>query len=226
MINRFEWLKGVLQADLSDRAKVLASALAIEFCNDGTGQLNPSLPTLARYLHVSEDTAKRAVSDLGKAGWLAKTVGRGRRNTTEYILLSPGNVTALRTVDRENRAAKRVQDCTPSEQEKGCRTADKRVQNCPSHIRKEQSYEQKTGERPAAHLREIVRRGSWQAEAWDAWLAQNGQPALEALNKLHKDGGYDLPWKHPPSSNDLTTSRVATSIIEWAKGKERSSHAA
>ncbi len=92
-MNRFEWLKAVLQdGDLPDRAKTIASVLAVQFANDDTGQINPSASTLADYIGASKDTVKRAVADLVAAGWIARTEGRGAGNRTQYTLLSPGKV--------------------------------------------------------------------------------------------------------------------------------------
>tara|TARA_R110002074_G_scaffold139328_8_gene284945 strand:+ start:2389 stop:2826 length:438 start_codon:yes stop_codon:yes gene_type:complete len=94
-LNRFEWAKAVNRSDLLDRAKTVAWALAIEFCNDDTGRLDPSLTTLAEATGKTVDTVKRAIRDLTDGGWLARTEGRGRGNKTEYTLLSPGKVIAI-----------------------------------------------------------------------------------------------------------------------------------
>ena len=46
-INRFEWLKAVMQAEvLTPTAKNVATALAVQFANAETGQINPSQETL------------------------------------------------------------------------------------------------------------------------------------------------------------------------------------
>lgn len=97
-LNRFEWLKAVNRSDLLARAKVTAAALAIEFCNDETGRLNPGLDTLADATGQSKESVKRAIRDLAKGGWLARIPGKWRGDKTQYTLLSPGKVIAISSV--------------------------------------------------------------------------------------------------------------------------------
>lgn len=97
-INRFEWLKAVVQSGgLKDRTKTVGAALAVQFANDETGQINPSVRTLANYTTQSIDTVKRAVKELVDDGWLGRTEGRGRGNKTAYVLGSPGRVVSIST---------------------------------------------------------------------------------------------------------------------------------
>ena len=77
-INRFEWLKAVTQdGNLLPMAKVVATALSVQFTDDKTGQLNPKVTTLADYVKVSMATLKRAIRALVDAGWLGKNRGPG-----------------------------------------------------------------------------------------------------------------------------------------------------
>ena len=87
-LNRFEWLKAVLQcADLNSSTKVVASALSVQFANDQTGQLNPSLKTLDEFLAgMFLAIMKRCLRQLVEFGWLFRTEGRGAGNSTEYDL--------------------------------------------------------------------------------------------------------------------------------------------
>ncbi|MGP9789611.1 MarR family transcriptional regulator [Roseinatronobacter sp. NSM] len=106
-INRFEWLKAVLRDEaLNMTAKATASALAVQFCCDETGQINPKSTTLADYLGVSLASVKRAVTDLIKAGWLYRYDGRGNRKHTRYTLISPVNITPFRAPKGEQRRRK------------------------------------------------------------------------------------------------------------------------
>ena len=58
-INRFEWLKAVLQAEgLTPTAKTVASALAVKFFNEESGQMNPTQETLADFLKVLDPTSQ------------------------------------------------------------------------------------------------------------------------------------------------------------------------
>ena len=81
--------------DLMPMAKVVASALAIQFANDESGQMSPSAATLADYVRSSLPTINRAVRALEEAGWLARSEGRGRGKFTQFTLLSPGKVIAF-----------------------------------------------------------------------------------------------------------------------------------
>lgn len=221
MINRFEWLKAVLQADVPDRGKALAAALAVEFANDETGQTNPSLDTLATYLRTSVDTVRRACADLCAGGWLAREVGRGRGRKSGYVLLSPGSVVAFKAAPKVAAApVKRSQPCKVSAGGKGSSPAAKRLQDCKPHIRKEQSSEQRAGA-PSAPRFDLLRRielGSAAAEHWDTWLTQRGLPTLAELIKLHRDGAVFLPFRIPPSPSDNVQIRIAEGVIKWAMG--------
>lgn len=224
-MNRFEWLKAVQRANLTARAKVIAGALAVQFANDETGQINPSVATLAEAIATSCDTVKRGIADLAEAGWLAKVAGRGRGNKSNYVLLSPGQVVALRPVVASKVAPKRGQDCTVSPSAKGCTAAAKRGQDCTSHIRKEQSFEQKARaseprQRPLPHLHVKVEGGGWQAEAWGKWLWAQRLPSLDELPVLAWDTGYDLPWSQPPTEGDDTGTRMAKAFFDWAMNHE------
>ncbi len=96
-LNRFEWLKAVMQADgLAATAKNVATALAVQFCNDETGQINPSQETIADYLKTHRDTIKRALKELRNAGWMM-TIGNGGRGKAPQIrLLSPSKFIPFR----------------------------------------------------------------------------------------------------------------------------------
>ena len=92
-LNRFEWLKAVLQVkELNSSSQVVAAALSVQFANDETGQINPAMKTLAEYLKMALSTVKRAIKELVAAGWLSRTEGRGAGNRTRYTLRSPYRV--------------------------------------------------------------------------------------------------------------------------------------
>ncbi|MCC5966506.1 MAG: helix-turn-helix domain-containing protein [Natronohydrobacter sp.] len=226
-MNRFEWLKAVMQQpDMTPRAKNLATVLAVTFANDDTGQINPGLDTLAEYLGTSVDTVRRAIGDLSQAGWLARTVPHGRGHLTSFTLLTPGKVVALHSVRPASRHAatgtqsseKRSQPCNLSSGIKGSRPAPKRSQNCNSHIRKEQSLEQKGRAqlRPSPHLHALIEADSDPAQAWDDWLDDHGWPRLADLPALRSNGGFDLPMRWPPTANDTTATMIAEKIATWA----------
>lgn len=228
MINRFEWLKAVLQSDVPDRAKVLASVLAVQFGNDETGQINPGLDRLAQYVRASEDTVRRGVADLEKAGWLGRTAGQGRGNRTVYVLLTPGNVVALRPTAKGRtpansakvQPAKRSQNCNLNGKTKGRKTAAKRSQNCNPLYKDEQSFEQKSGGRPSPQCYAPIKAGSWHALEWNYWLSDHQQPPLASLRALHIEGGYAPPFRAPPKPHDTLPTNIALAVVEWAKSQE------
>ena len=96
-LNRFEWIKAVMQVEtLSATTRLVASALAIQFANDKTGQINPSQETITDYLKVHPDTVKRALRELRKAGWLTSLSDGGRGKSPKLRLLSPSTTLPFR----------------------------------------------------------------------------------------------------------------------------------
>jgi DNA-binding MarR family transcriptional regulator len=238
-INRFEWLKAVMQcADLNATAKNLASAMAVQFANDETGQLNPSVETLADYLKTSTDSIKRAVRALVDGGWLDRTEGRGRGNRTVYRLLSPGKIVAFRPAKQATEPAPE-KGATPHLQpkEKGANLHGKGGKSAPSYI--EQSLEQKTRPRDrfADHtfvgnftsgVQLLSKADHWAAlNAWGEWLARMGLPKLCQLpiaEEAKRGTVFCLPYRRPPSDEAQTSEAFAyfTTLLE----AEASRHAA
>ncbi len=113
-LNRFEWLKAVMQcSEVNSSTKVVASALAVQFANDKTGDLNPSQETLVEYLgNLSLATIKRCIRQLVELGWLFRTEGRGAGNNTEYDLRAPCKIIPFRR-------KKKGVTCEPLQRRKG-----------------------------------------------------------------------------------------------------------
>ena len=89
--------KAVMQVEtLSATTRLVASALAIQFANDKTGQINPSQETITDYLKVHPDTVKRALRELRKAGWLTSLSDGGRGKSPKLRLLSPSTTLPFR----------------------------------------------------------------------------------------------------------------------------------
>lgn len=231
-MNRFEWLKAVAGSEVSDRAKAVATILAIKFCNEQTGQLDPSIEAIATASGRSIDSAKRAIRDLIKAGWLARSEGRGRGNTSQYTLLSPGKVVAISSAKKgaqmhPNKGGRTA----PSQAQKGAELPAKGCRTAPSHYKDEQSFEQKGREsataRPSPHLSAQIAEGSDAAQEWDDWLAAHGKPTLAELTALHVAGAYELTHKRPPRPTDTTAHMIALRLVDWAENKgARHDHAA
>ncbi|GFE52104.1 hypothetical protein So717_38570 [Roseobacter cerasinus] len=143
-LNRFEWHKAVMQVrSLNATAKVVAGALAVQFANDETGQLNPGLTTLIEYLGLSLSTLKRAIKDLTDAGWLSRTEGRGAGNCTNYTFLAPCKIIPFRPSKKGSKASL-------SAKKKGSQVVQKGSTHEPSY--KEQSKEQKARPSPSPDL--------------------------------------------------------------------------
>lgn len=218
-INRFEWLKAVMQSrdeEITANAKNVATALAIQFTCNETGKLNPKVTTLEEYLGLSKATVKRAIRALVDAGWLHRTEGRGAGNSTEYSLTSPGKIVPFRQ-------PKRVQECplkkgsevSLQDEKKGSVVSPKGVSTEPSYI--EQSSEQYTA--PLNRYRDhrfegngfpgltvVDEKTHWvDLAAWGQWLGKNGLPPLFSypLKKVSDKGKtfWRLPWKTPPDTD-------------------------
>lgn len=215
-INRFEWLKAVMQsAELNATAKALASAMAVQFANEQTGQLNPAVDTLADYLKTSKDSIKRAVKALVDGGWLGRTEGRGRGNRTVYRLVSPGKIVAFRSAKRVAEPAPE-KGATPHLQakEKGADLRGKGGNAAPSYI--EQSLEQNGAALEPWHHHQfsgksytgltLIRESDHpKMSEWGRWLKAEGFPPL-SLFPIREEGGRKsgplvrLPWDEPPKT--------------------------
>lgn len=225
-MNRFEWLKAVAASDVSDRAKAVATILAIKFCNDETGQLDPGTEAIASASGRSVDSAKRALRDLINAGWLARTEGRGRGNKTEYTLLSPGKVVAIFSA-KKGASAPLKKGCSsaPSQSQKGAVLPAKGCSSALSHNKDEQTLEQKAGAPDRWRNHRFTGRGSDGAilvpssdfEAlgeWGRWLREHGLPALSEfpIKRPGQKRGceyFALPWTRPPTDAALTQEALA-----------------
>lgn len=227
-INRFEWLKAVTQAeDLLPAAKVVATALSVQFANDETGQLNPTVPTLADYVKVSVDTVKRAIKALVNAGWLGKTEGRGRGNSTCYTLLSPGKIISFSGQNKGGTAA-------PLAKQKGAQLRGKGGTAAPFHYKVKQSYEQKGRARfggapppPIFSARIVYDDQTEDIADWNRWLAENELPSLQQLpiRTSDRDGtGYQMPFRFVPS-DEKHQNRVRN-YIRWVFDQQEVHHAA
>lgn len=228
-LNRFEWLKAVLQVDgLSGTAKALASALAVQFFNDDTGQLNPSQKTLADFLKVHEDTVKRLLRELRNAGWLVSIGDGGRGKAPKLRLLSPSKIIPFRPAKggriAPQSAPERGADMHPKAEKRGADLQEKGGGNIPRHYKEEQYKEQRA--RPwkafsnhrfpgnctdgvmyldkSKHYHELT--------AWSDWLRSQGFPDLCALPIRVETGKatlFALPFRKVPEGEEQTKAALA-----------------
>ena len=209
-LNRFEWLKAVLQcSDLTSSAKAVASALAVQFANDETGELNPSQETLVEYLRMSLATIKRCIRQLAELGWLLRTEGRGAGNYTEYDLRAPGKIIPFRRKKKGSPAS--FQD-----DKKGSPVAQKAVTGELSYIKDEQSTEQNAAleadlpdDVPSGSTRgEVLRpvfvpRSSFGCRQWEASTERMFGRWIDRVFPISSESGapgYWLPDRFPPTS--------------------------
>ena len=197
-LNRFEWLKAVLQVkELNSSSQVVAAALSVQFANDETGQINPAMKTLAEYLKMALSTVKRAIKELVAAGWLSRTEGRGAGNRTRYTLLSPRKIVPFRPKKKGSHVGL-------AGQQKGSSLPQKGVTDGLSY--KEQSKEQKArlapspdlpnGGQSGEGLRFVPGGGGYFEREWDDALRAYGLPSLHrSLPQVIHEGrrGYELP---------------------------------
>lgn len=223
-INRFEWVKAVMQSDLlNSGAKLVASAMAVQFANDATGQLNPSIRTLADYLKLSTDTVKRAVKALVKAGWLNRSEGRGRGNKTAYQLTAPDKIIALYHLQK---GAKSPQNkgggAALLTDEKGANLREKGGRAAPSYI--EQSIEQKGAALELARSLTFTGRNSSgpqvvlskhrnRIEAWGRFIKSKGLGTVASipLKRVGSKGevAYAFPWNDVPEDPELQEEAIS-----------------
>lgn len=219
--NRFEWAKAVAQSNLLDRAKVVAWALAVNFCNQETGRTDPGLRELAAATGKTLDTLKRAIRDLIDAGYLTRTEGRGAGNKTLYTFLSPGNVVPLRAPEKRSEApSEKGVTHAPSPEKKGAQVHGKGGTGAPSYNKDKQSLEQKGAREdpwsnhrfdgnPFTGPRIIPKEERQTLNAWADWLKANGLPRLCELNvtrsQIDRRGkekiAFALPWRLPPKTD-------------------------
>lgn len=220
---RYKWLKAVMQAEgLTPTAKVLASALAVQFANEETGQINPSQSTLADYLKVHKDTIKRCLRELRNAGWLLASGSGGRSKAPMMRLVTPGKIIPFRPSQRGD-------DLPPQAKKRGGDMCQKGGGIAPPLYKDKQSLEHKGGEppeqRPAAldqfaqHQfsenstvgpRLVRHTENVELNAWAEWLAEQGLPKLYELPVRQagtKAGSvfFWLPSKRPPSTPEATS---------------------
>ncbi|MDO6726255.1 hypothetical protein Q4544_04840 [Cognatishimia sp. 1_MG-2023] len=210
-LNRFEWLKAVLQcADLNSSTKAVASALSVQFANDKTGQLNPSLNILDEFLAgMSLATIKRCLRQLVEFGWLFRTEGRGAGNNTEYDLRAPRKINPFRT-------RKKGATASFSDAEKGSPMIEKRLTGDLSYIKEKQSKEQKAAleldlqERGPSNSAcgsgsgaVFVSRQSFGCRQWEMFTDRMFDTWIErTFPEVCKNGerGYWLPDRFPPTN--------------------------
>jgi len=212
-LNRFEWLKAVLQsADLNSSTKAVASALSVQFANDKTGQLNPSLKTLDEFLAgMSLATIKRCLKQLVEFGWLFRSEGRGAGNHTEYDLRAPAKIIPFRP-------KKKGAPVSLSKGQKGSSAIGKGRMGDLSYIKIEQSKEQNpalepdlpdggpSGSARGDRLQAVfVSRQSFGCRQWEqftermfgAWIDRVLPETIE-----NGERGYWLPAKFPPTNKN------------------------
>jgi Helix-turn-helix domain len=88
-LDRDNWLRAVLAADLPDAAARVALAIGLHL-RVKTGRCDPTYPTLAAESHVSERNIYRLIPLLERTGWLAVQRAGGRLRN-QYTLLNPAN---------------------------------------------------------------------------------------------------------------------------------------
>lgn len=245
-LNRWEWLKAVMQAEgLTPTAKNVATALAVQFANKDTGQINPKQKTVADYLKVHQDTVKRVLRELRNAGWLMCIGDGGCGKAPKIRLLTPGKIVPFQSKKGEaNRPAQ--------EKKRGDDLQQKGGQIVPAHYKEEQSLEQRerargdrttTPQSPA--LRQFkdhrfvgaafvglrhVRLSDWDAtNQWAEWLEREGFPKLCRLpiSREAEDGReifFSLPSLRPPSCEEGRAE--ARKFFEVLLDAEGSRHAA
>lgn len=195
---RLEWLKRVLAADLHPRAKVVASALAVAFANDESGQCNPSIKTLCAFLNMTDDTLRRAINDLVEAGLLLRVIGRGRGRKSGYMFLPSASAAQMREAANPANcgnsgaaeAPKRSHGCNLSEPAKGGTGAPKRSHRCGSLYKDEHTMEHTEGGGGAADAQTMAAFAEW----WSIYPRPRNREKCERLFRDAVAAGVDPAW--------------------------------
>lgn len=225
-LNRFEWQKAVLQVrSLTSTAKLVASALSVQFANDDTGQLNPGLTTLMEFLGLPLSTLKRAIRQLIDAGWLSRTEGRGAGNCTNYTLLAPCKIVPFRPRKKGSKASL-------SNKKKGSQVVQKGSTHELSY--KEQSKEQMARPSPSPDLPDerqsgealkfVPGGGGYFEREWDDALRSFGLPSLHrSLPQVVHEGrrGYDLPDLCPARRGSLLREQQVKIVWQLMEAHQR-----
>ncbi len=213
---RYDWLKTVNRTDLLLRAKVVACALVVEFCNKETGRIDPGIRRLVTATGLPLDTLKRALRDLIDGGWLGRSEGRGAGNKTVYTLLSPGKVVAISSTNKPTEAHQSKGGTrAPLEREKGAPVHGKGGTGAPSHNRDKQTIEQRGASldrfknyqfpgNATEGLQLVEAKDQHRLNDWAEWLTREGFPKLHALNITRTDEKkgrefFALPYRKPPT---------------------------
>jgi hypothetical protein len=91
-LDRDNWMRAVLVADLPDAAVRVAMTIALHL-RVSTGRCDPAYATLASCSRISERSVYRLVALLEHAGWIAIQRTRGR-HSNQYILTNPAKTQA------------------------------------------------------------------------------------------------------------------------------------
>lgn len=234
-MNRFEWFKAVMQVEgLSATTKNVAGALAIQFANDETGQINPSQETVADYLKVHKDTVKRALRELRNAGWLRSDGDGGRGKSPMLRLLSPSKIVPFRSVkagqNAPRKAPERGANTHPQADKRGDDLRQKGGGNVTPHYKAEQYKEQKgrqSGKCPVLTLFVVHAADDARVSDWNTWLAENGFPSLQQLPIKGGDAGgpgYQMPRRWVPTSEE--DQNMVKRYIRWALDQQDVRYAA
>lgn len=215
-----------MQASLTPTAKNVATALAVQFANEKTGQCNPSRQTLADYIGSHPDHVKRALKMLKDGGWVVVVSGRGRGRSTDYQLTSPGKVIALGTMKRGQICTpEKGEELSPQSQEKGDNSSAKGGGFVPSHYKEEQSLEQRARAREQSACACPIDRpvhiecNTHRHQAWNDWLRERGWPSVAelALDWVNEGtSGYAVPSTMPPSEGNEHAENTTTKFLNWA----------
>lgn len=232
---RFEWFKAVMQVEgLSATTKNVAGALAIQFANDETGQINPSQETVADYLKVHKDTVKRALRELRNAGWLMSVGDGGRGRSPLLRLLSPSKIVPFRPKKAGQNAPRKHEERGAVAHPKAVKRGDDLQQKgggiTTPHYKEEQYKEQKGEPQtkcPVLSLFLVHASDTSKVEDWNACLSKMGFPSLQQLTIKGGDAqgpGYLLPSRWPPLGEDDQV--LLRRYLRWVMDQEEVRYAA
>jgi len=94
---RWGWLESVRRDEgLNPMARLVAHVLVLDFANHKTMRCDPPMWEIADVIGCSEDTVKRAISQLVRARWIVRAQGVGRGISNGYGFLTRAQIVRIK----------------------------------------------------------------------------------------------------------------------------------
>jgi DNA-binding MarR family transcriptional regulator len=218
---RIQWHKALFATHLlTGFEKALAAYLVNVRLNWKTGQLNPTVATMARDMAVQRRTIQRAVNRLEHLGWFSTDRGNGRTRASNYgiteesIQIARQIKTTCADLKDDSHVTLSIVKPWQERRKRVTPLSHKRRQECHSKSIRENNKKEYGQTSQFGFSQEnavfVLGGGSVFQREWDSRLLNSGRPELrKMLQEVKHEGrwGYWLParWPEPLSSPGLAT---------------------